>query len=510
MALGEGFRMMKAILVEDEPAAMRHLKSIIDYKCSGFEVVDTAENGEEGLAKARANKPDLVITDVKMPIMDGIKLVSILKEELPFVFSVIISGYQDFEYAKGAIQSGVADYLLKPINTGQMKNLLDSLKQKLDRQYYEKRLEIFGSMISGLPVERWQIDKYLPFKYYSAAIVRKNGPPSRFYPEFGYGEQDSTIRALTDSFFACQKGLWLLRGRDDREIIYAYTPEPSEKSSTETTIRGKLGKLVAGYYTAIFHKGCFKLADTKRAISEMLKTLDSSIVIGLSQIIYESSERMLPVEKEDALDITLFNRIGFFVSNAMYKEMKQELTKLFSVWESERRTGFWMQSILRQILQQVNRHCVDKAIAQQDIELLLDEALYNSSSFNELLHKVWVLIEEISQHCEGNNQKLDTPDYFNSIVKYIDQNLCNPITLQSVCAVFGISQTYLSRLFRKYKNLSFNGYLTETRVDKAKRLIRENPGMTLKDIAVLVGYNDQFYFSRVFRSLTGMPPSQFK
>lgn len=108
--------MLKILLVDDEPSAIKLLTYIIEHRYKEFEIVGTAENGQEGLEKIALLKPNIVITDVKMPIMDGIELAAHIKQDYPNIYCIIASGYDDFEYARGALKSGVVDYLLKPIN----------------------------------------------------------------------------------------------------------------------------------------------------------------------------------------------------------------------------------------------------------------------------------------------------------------------------------------------------------------------------------------------------------
>lgn len=501
---------MRIILVEDEPSAMRYLKSIVELKCSGFEIVDTAENGMEGLEKVRLLKPDVVITDIKMPAMDGIGLVSRIKEEFPDIYSVIVSGYQDFEYAKGAIKSGVVDYLLKPVNVGQMKELLDTIRQKLEVSYYEKRVSLLRQLLTSMPVEPWQIEKYLPFKTYSAALLRENGLPSRFSSKHASAVYNPALAASTVSSLKADSSIWALPGRDEQELIFLYTPEITDKNAFEALVAQVAETLTGGYHTVAFAPGTFGLIDCRKIVSSLYRTLDNTTVIGFSQTIHEFHDVRSSTENKAVLDGMLTSKLVFLIVNGMYDELKQEFVKLFATWEKERRTQLWVENILRQILHQIEKH---SAAAQDDqncdIEFLLDEALYYSTTFGELMANIWELVEKILRRVDKKEQKVDTPAFFNSIERYLGQNLSEPLSLQSVCAVFGISQTYLSRLFRKYKNMSFNEYLTAVRVDKAKGLIMENSNMHLKDVAAFVGYTDPFYFSRVFRSVTGVPPSEY-
>jgi two-component system response regulator YesN len=501
--------MIRVILVEDEPAAMRLLKSVIELRCSGFEVVAAAEDGTEGLEAIRLLKPDIIITDIRMGGMNGIELISRIHEEFPFIYSIIVSGYQDFEYAKGAIRSGASDYLLKPVNANQLQTTLDNIKLKLDDEYCQKRLDILKKIINGGSIDPWQIERYLPFKYYSAAILRKNGLPSRF--SAGHGSVYSGI-ALEINTPLCTKdtNIWTLPGRDENELIFFHTAEIQADEKFDRTIAEYGEKINSGYYTVIFSLKSFLLDDSANVVSEMSRILDKSIVMGASQRIIAKESQNMP-EKQMILDETLINKISYMLSNMMYDELYKEFKKIFAVWEKEKRTLHVVENNLRQLLHYVEKYSAGTSghTNSYNTGFLLEEALYYSASFDELLSNVWEVVEKITERSEKKKSKMDSQEFLKNAQQYIEKNLSEQISLQSVCSAFGISQPYLSRLFRKYENMSFNEYLTKKRIDKAKQLISENPSIPLKDVATFAGYSDPFYFSRVFRSITGMPPSEY-
>jgi YesN/AraC family two-component response regulator len=494
--------MMKIILVEDEPSAMRYLRSIIERKCEGFEIVDTAENGIDGLEKARALKPDVVITDIKMPGMNGIELTSHLKDELPFIYSVIISGYQDFEYARGAIKSGVVDYLLKPVNIAQLKALLNSIHRRLEEDYYERRLLLFKQALSGAAIEAWRLNKYLPFKTYCAAIFRVNGLPSRFPAERPVGSYD--FGAFPN--ISTGDNIWALQGRDEFEMLFFSSPDVMDSGGFETTISDMAAKLEAGYYTLVFVSEPFELQDCKDVVLALYRTLDCNVILGFSQIIRNIGVRPNISNSNAVLDGTIVKRIDFLLSNGMYDELKHEIEKLLALWEEQHYTQLWVETMLRQIFYRIDKCSVN---TDYDIEFLLNEAVCYATDYDELKANLWDILDRITGPVKPNVDKIDSPLFFYSIENYLKQNLSQPLSLKSVCARFGISQTYLSRLFRKYKNMSFNEYMTLSRIEEAKKLISDHPDMLLKDVAELVGYNDPFYFSHVFKSITGVSPSKY-
>jgi YesN/AraC family two-component response regulator len=479
----------------------------------GIEIVDTAENGSEGLEKIRMLRPDVVITDIRMGVMDGIELVSHVKEELPYIYSVIVSGYQDFDYAKGALKYGVVDYLLKPVNAGQLKGVLDGIESRLSAEYYGKRVELLRKVLAGTGLENWQAEKYLPFRHYFAAILRKNGLPSRFSAKHGLSG-DSIFLETEIPLCIRDKGLlWAVPGRDEHEIVFLFSGENSGKSTYEQTVNDIAGKISNGYHTTVYSAGLFSLREAADVISGLYRTLDNGIVIGRSRVLFSSdaeAEEQKEYEAAGLLNEPTAKRIDFLLSNAMYDELKKEFERLFETWKNEERTQLWIENSLRQILQHAERNsAADRDRQKYNLEYMLDEALHVSASYSELLSNIWNIVERIIERNLKGHFKLGTTSFFRSVQQYIERNISEPLSLQSVCSVFGISQTYLSRLFRKFKKMSFNEYLTNARISKAKNIIEDSPDMPIKDVALVVGYSDPFYFSRVFRSVTGVPPSEY-
>jgi two-component system response regulator YesN len=508
--------MPRLLLVEDEPSALRYLRSIIESRCNGFEVIDTAENGTEALEKVRRDLPDIVITDIKMPLMNGIELAARIGRELPFIYTVIVSGYQEFDYARRALNSGVVDYLLKPVNAVQLKRLLDSLGRKLAGDYHAQRTELLKTAIAGAPVARWQVEKYLPFKRYCAALFRNGGLPSRSRAPLREHDVTETLAAARKSLE--EKDIWSLPGRDRAEALFIYAPEHMRAEIVRKQIIALAEARSEIFHTVLFHQGSFALDAIPAHVAALCRALDSALVIGHSQVL------SVPVDRADVLggfgpraglmspavlDPELGSRIDFLISNAMHAELEAELRKLLQGWEKERRPQLWVEAYLRQVLHLVVKKSPRSSLSSvEDVEIMLDDALHASATCCELVEKAWSLVAKITHSPGTPRHGTDIPELLQAIERYLRANYTDSITLQSVCDAFAISQSYLSKLFRRYERTSFNDFLTTVRIDAAKRLMQENPLMPLKDVAAFVGYHDQFYFSRVFKSVTGVPPSE--
>lgn len=510
--------MYKILIVEDEPPITRYIKRLIETECDGFEVADTADNGLEALEKIKASAPDLVLTDVKMPVMSGIELVKKIKTDHPGVFTIIISGYQDFHYVKEALKEGVLDYLLKPVDPGQLKSLLDSMAPKLDAAQNSDAVALLKRLMQDLPSDAGKVKKHLDCRYYTALIIRKGALPGRFENKYSSFEENLLpglqpyAARLAENLHADR--FWLVEGRDQAEFILVVGKDCADAVNIKRAAESLMPELAArpNFHTVIYSSAFFELRRLGDYIHRMYNTLDQLTVIGISQALpdtalHSSNNQELPV-----LSSALENKLAFLISSKSVSGLKSELIKLFEAWEKEARTQMWIEKMLRKIFNVVEKHTsMLSADTSLNIERQLEEALYLSVNLGGVLKCVWDMIEEMicmpDPGCSCD--KYDSASLLKEIENYIEKKLSESITLQGICELFGVSQPYLSRIFRKYKNMSFLEYVTNARICAAKRLMAEHREMHLKDIAAIVGYNDPNYFSRIFKSVTGSSPSGF-
>lgn len=168
----------------------------------------------------------------------------------------------------------------------------------------------------------------------------------------------------------------------------------------------------------------------------------------------------------------------------------------------------WMESFTRKVLELMQQYRLCR-LTPSECEYFLGEVFYNAVSMKSLSEGVMDLLIGDGKEDRGAG-KADSREYFEEICQYLETNMGKALTLPDLCCRFGISQTYMSRLFRKYSGNSFNQFLTELRMERARVLFAEHPDILIKDAAMLVGYEDPFYFSRLFRSYTGRSPSEYQ
>ena len=237
--------MYQVMVVDDEPMAASLIVNIIKQKYNKFEIMGTAYNGEEALELIQEKgEPDILITDIQMPVMNGLKLVEETKKQYPNVISVIVSGYQEFEYAKQAIAFGVCDYILKPIVPSEFSKLITRIEEKLKQKYYKERNTLIHKMVNEIPVDEKTLRRYFQSECYYGAIVRLNGLPSR-YGERGKKEVFSDINEMMIAY-----------GRDTQETLYLCPGELVNDEDYEQMIRRRIGKEQpeAAYVTSVIRR----------------------------------------------------------------------------------------------------------------------------------------------------------------------------------------------------------------------------------------------------------------
>lgn len=490
--------MYKVIVVDDEPAALVLLCSIIKKKCPDYQVVATAENGREGLAKADELLPDLVISDVSMPIMNGIQMVSALKEKHPEILSLIVSGYSEFEYAKAALQSGVCDYILKPVIPSEMKKTLDRIGDKIRKYHYQHRNALVHQICNGAQCTAEELQKYFHYESYYCAIVRRNGLPRRF-------SKNNSMEIFSDI-----NEQFIIYGRDEMESLYMIPGEILCGSSLEEYLKRIIKKLDVQreYVTTVYHKEALEPAMLCNHIKKLYQILDAVSVVGKSQTLNDEEWEKIASGFQDYVSVNmLLENLEYLLQEQQYEKARKELFRKYSGWIENGEPQLWLEYAARRIFYLTSKYS-EKKMPLQEGEYMLEDAFFFAATSEELigsLMEIW--FREVQEN--GQNYKIDSQEFFDSVESYLKSHLSENISMQSLCKKFCISQTYMGKVFRKYAKQSFNQYLTAVRMEQAIKIMKESPDVYIKDVAIRVGYADQFYFSRIFRSYMGVCPSDY-
>jgi len=484
--------MYTILLVEDEPAAARYVESIVSKSCPDFSVVATATNGEEGLSQALSLLPDLLITDVRMPVMDGLEMMHRISVELPSVPALIVSGYEDFDYVRRALNTGVRDYLLKPVSAKKLRDALSRLAPVLAELKDAHQLELLQAAlhsVGDMAEDEAQRTSGVRFRL----AVERTGPPPA-------GPALSIDRKATRG----ESGVVLIPGRDDSEWIVLADTRGMRESQFLARLQER-NRESASHVTTLVGDGAVTVPELSRTVKTMWAELDRTIVLEESAVIHRRGLK----RGEIAIEPTLEDRLVYALGARDQRELHALVDNLVGLFRKHQAPLSTVESVVRQLWYAVRmRLPTAVGMDMRDVDLLVGEAVRRAETWLDLERQLQRLFAEMVGVEPA--EPTDVPGFFRAILSYIDQHYSESVNVGELCGRFGISRSYLSRLFQTHTGGSFTEYITACRMDSAKRLLAESETMSIQQIAGLCGFEDQYYFSRVFKATVGVPPSRFR
>lgn len=531
--------MLKVFLVEDESFIREGLRDNIPWEKYGYTFVGEASDGEMALPLIRKLRPDVLITDIKMPFMDGLALSRIVQSELPQTRIIIISGYDDFEYARQAIEVGVEQYLLKPITKLALRKVLLELKEKIDQENtnddyqlryqaemkeYEQfsRRHFFEKMLHGeLSVQeiyeeaaKQSLDLtaasynllFISLPDKTSALTREQQEKNHYrreemlhfflrYPQYilftwnvsQYGILIKTDADRMDDFVkkAVRQIESVCEPADSPFIWYIAVGSPVERLSMLKDCYQNVSHYLAyRYFLPDMHIFTEQTLADQIALTEDtdLKSVDSAQMDP--EIIKDFLSSGNPSEVRDFVEGYLGK-----ISEALESRMFRDYVTL--------NIRFSVLAYVDSLDQEEAHEKMEKYDIRGTIQ---KEELY--TYFRDMLQTALEIRDEQSSSQSGHVLKV--------ALDYIDSHFCEEtLSLNEVAARAGVSPNYLSSVFSQSKQKTFIEYVTNKRMEKAKKLLKTTTVST-GSIAAQVGYKDPRYFSFVFKKTQGLSPREYR
>ena len=522
------------LLVDDEEEVIRVILKKIDWSGLGFSVIGYANNGVKALELMEEYQPDVVITDIKMPYMDGLELSGHIRTDYPAARIVIFTGFDEFEYAKEAVHLEVEEYVLKPVNSTELSEVLGRLKRKLDQEIQEKRsaevmqkyymeslpflqANIYSALIEGR-IQRTELEKYrtdyqLSFSgpLYCCLVIHTSSMqvPEGMNPVL----LSLSVQRQAEEFLGEDWRIHSFSYLGNTVFIVQLKHENEMPDLTDECDRFcKYAKRILGAVVTIgIGKVSEDILDMDQSYTEARAAVSYRVIYGTSKAI-----NMKEIEPCDNRKMT--------ISSDM------ELTNLFKAIRISEGPG--LQRTVGRYLEQ-NIFCIQSLQQYQASVMEMVSALYHFASNNdiripEFTDNLKTLYGEILDMeteavrtwflrvCQILHDKLVTAQSrtTRSLVErardYVELHYGDEeLSLDIICDVLGVSNSYFSTVFKKETGDSFIGYLTDYRMEKAARLLN---GTNEKSyiIAKKVGYGDPNYFSYVFKRKYGVSPSKYR
>ena len=469
------------LLVDDEEDIREGISRKMDWLGLGFSLVGEAANGQDALELAETLRPDVILTDIKMPFMDGLELCRILTDRLPASRFVVFSGFDAFEYAKQAIQMNVVEYILKPINADELSAVLRRLKEELDRERAERRnMELLRSRYTeNLPILREL--------FYTNLLDGRIEPGT---------ERDRAARLDID-----------LRG-EEWAVGLAYIGSDNSRDALSTL---SVQNLLEETLTVGVGAPCRELSGMARSSAEARTALEYRSMVGRGQVIYigdlePDGGPVLSFEEADERALTAAIKLG------NEEEIRQAAAALAGkIRQANPAAGqyhLFLMELVTHLLKMTRRSGVGvEEVFGTDFSLPMQEpALPALAELED-----WCAERCLRLHTLIRRRQTDTAGHTVETAKeYIRQHYAeSDLSVEKLCAYLHLSSTYFSTLFKRETGTSFTAYVTKVRMEAAAEAIRSTEDKTYL-IAQRCGYDDPNYFSYVFKRHFGATPTKYR
>ena len=542
--------MLKIFLAEDEVIVRETIKRMIPWEELGFELVGEAADGEMALPLLIRQKPDLLITDIKMPFMDGLTLAKLAKKELPELKIVILSGYDDFNYAKQAINIGVEDYLLKPITKNALIERLSEIRsryehEKTQKEYYEKfqremqayeknsSRDFFEALVRGSmdmmevykKAEKLGVD--IVAEAYNILIFTMNSEEDFSGQKEGYSEWEAESLEMLEEFFSGHPSAMLFRSN-----IFSYgVLLKGQKESIKEITKECVGKIQGILKRKESKREWFlavgqpveRLSQIKKSYHTASRAFSQRYLYGENILYYDEMELMEhrsgQADTNDNaylknVDVNALNPaiLQKFLSNGIQEETENFVKDYFyAIGQEPMESLVFRNYVILNVRFSVitflkGLGCDTEGMEPENTEEILAESGKNIESAIAYAEKMVSQAITIRDQNSGNKNR----SILKTAVDFIESHYMEEeISLNTVANVANVSANHFSALFSQNMGQTFIEYLTSLRMNKAKELLRCT-GMRSSEIAGEIGYKDAHYFSYLFKKTQGMTPSDYR
>lgn len=531
---------LKVIIADDEPKVCVVIQKSIHWDELELEMVGIAHNGKELLDKILETKPDIVITDIEMPEMNGLELIeTVRKADIDCKF-IIVSGYRQFEYAHKALKNNVEDYLLKPIDEQELNESLERLKpailqkrlqeqnaveqliskNKKDKENIQRIfLNQMMSMKQDFQMDAKTIEQEYGLKFgdgvYQAVFAKLDDTEEEDLSE-GLSSIQTKLISIFKKIFEDQCIEILVLPEAERIIFGIYYDEQyqsgiNEKCKTFYEYGKNIVELFIGFSLTVgVSAKHYKLEEFQTAFREAKSAITCRVIEGIDRTIFyeqlELPERRFEEEKNKQIRAEIIRLFEILDINAF----QNYINKLYFV-ERTNENVLELFDISHMILETVFEKIKELKLEVENYQYRQKVAVrrfHNAISIKEMKSAVSDVVIQIMKELEEkkHNQKRKP---VRDAVQYMEKHYAEDISLEVVAEQVNLNSVYFSNIFKKEIGENFVDYLHKYRMEIAKTMLREED-ISIINIAYSVGYHDAKYFSKLFKKYVGIKPTDYR
>lgn len=489
-------RLYKVYLLDDEPYILEGLKYIVPWQEYGFKIVGSSSNGKDGFDNIITQNIDLIITDIMMPNMTGLELISKLKKEKYNTNFLVLSAFQEFKYVKEAINMGAENYLLKPIDTEELSNNLKSIYQKIkkkEEQIIDKNI-VKNNLLLKLITENYdenvinELNRLnIKFNDYRYCIINIE------VNDESYNIEDITFK---------NKSILHVKNKSN---IYLIIDEHNLDDTIMELI--ELKNYMINKSGPILYISIGSLVNNIREINNSFK---ASMEVNEYKIIHPNKS-WIKIYKEK-IDINNYDNIEFeelksILVNKEFIKTEEYINAIFSKLRCDEKLTpkqIKMKSI--EIFLSVYNYFNESKVIK-DLHKYFDYIINNNNTLDDIQIQLINMIRYIQSKLEQAEDSMSP--VIIKLLDYIEENYKYDLNLKEISDKLNINSIYLGQLFQREIGILFSDYLNNFRINKAKKLLLDT-NLKASEIGMLVGYRNKNYFYRKFKSIAGLTPSEWK
>lgn len=525
------------LLVDDEEEVFQVIMKKLDWESMGFRIAGYARNGVEALEMAEELQIDVVMTDIKMPYMDGLTFCRKLKELYQKTKIIIFSGFDEFDYAREAIKVEAEEYILKPINANELREVFERIKSNLDKELDEKRnidklreyymeslpvlqenffISLMDGRISEEQIEKYIADYQIDLKgpYYVVTILHI----SAAVPDGENASMDPFLQTLSVKKLLEEQ---LRFSWNSRIIIYlgdilVITQMPGEDSIARLTdTMDRICRMAKHICNASVTAGVGYVCNQPGELAQSYQGARSAVSY---RVLYGNTRaiNIAEIDPQENVDMPweepFIQRIFKEIKMGETGELKEVIEKLTVQITNSKMSLQKYRILLMELVTELFRFSGNNHI---NLDEILGE---NSDAYTQVLQleSTQALKEWLENVCIGMQRQIlherqdTTKSFVTKAMEYVEEHYGDQdLSIETVCNYLSVSAAYFSTVFKKETGKTFINYLTDYRMNQAVELLMEKGEKTYV-IAEKVGYSDPNYFSYAFKKQFGMSPSKYK
>lgn len=506
--------MIQVLVVEDESPILRGICKIIVHLDSHFEIKATAYNTKEAIEylTAQSNSIDLVITDICMPGQNGIFLLKWIRENKLPIEVIIISGYEDFKFAQQALQYGVFDYILKPVNKVQLKTVLNKVSEHIKDNYTRNFQQQLANIIhlhditpavtvpflkSSTPTSKWYTLLYLCAGSYPIGIPVHSSAQEYIF---------ATCQSYVDQLNLNTYNTWFIKGSACCECLFVFSNNEDHCIEEVSNMLFERGKVFPCPFSVFISSSVSSLDKLPDAYQSLIRFAKKKIIFGESTLLFQDIKSP-EASNNYVMPPYLKSRILCAIEESNLINFQKAIRSLFEKMEVSKLTQQNIERTLNLILFFFYQKEPLSKTPFSDAELFIADIITNSTQYTQLCDNYFTMIEELFFSKESKKEK---EKLMAKISLYIEQSIAEDLSTRILSNKFRITSSYLAKRFKEYSGFTPIAYITKLRIDKAKELLLTSPDDKAQDIAHIIGYPDALYFSRIFKKEVGVSPSQYR